>query len=370
MVKNMIAKNRNISIDLLRILSMIMIVSLHYFGKGGMLNITNIRHTSNVFAWTCEALFIVAVNCYVLISSYFLVKSEFNLKKFFKLAFEVIFYALFIYLFFVVFRYKDFTFDSFIDNIFPVLTKQYWFITVYLAMYLLSPYLNILINNLSQENHKKLIIILVLIFSIWFSIMPFAENLDKTNGYSIVWFITIYLIGGYIRLYKNKEESTNYRYLFAYFFITFVVVFSKFILYYLFKKQILLKDYSFTYYNYNSITILLSSICLFLFFKSLNLNNICNIFKKTILIFSPLTFGVYLIHEHPFIREILYTKILHCQDFLYSRKYIFVAIISIFSVYIICSLIDFSRSLIFEFVIRKVKSLKKHNKQDIIKLGK
>lgn len=76
--------NRNIGLDALRIISMMMVLALHYLGKGGLLE-RNTSEIYNVIYLLLEALSIVAVNCFVLISGYFLCKSEFKLKKIFEI---------------------------------------------------------------------------------------------------------------------------------------------------------------------------------------------------------------------------------------------------------------------------------------------
>ena len=347
----MIILQRKLGLDALRVITMLMIVALHYFFHGGMLNIIAIKNLSNVITWGLEAAFIVAVNCYVFISSYFLVKSQFKIKKIIKLVVEVLFYSILIYIIFVLTGKKELTIDNIITNFLPILNKKYWFITVYLAMYVLSPFLNRLIYNMDKNTHKNLIIILICIFSIWPSVMPFADTFDKTNGYSLYWFIVIYFIGAYVRIYKDEKENKKYKYLSCYILIAAIMFVSKFILYYLYSRYKILKvDYSWTFYKYNSITVLASSFCLFMFFKNLNIRN--KIISKIILITSPLTFGVYLIHDNPYVREILYTKILHTNNYFSSNKYLIVALLSIITVFTICSIIDYLRMMLFKLVVR------------------
>ena len=93
MENNKIKEERNIGLDVLRILAMIMIVVLHYLGKGELLKEQNTDYLNHVIYWFCECLCIIAVNCYVLISGYFLVKSDFKIKKFLNLWGQVVFYS-------------------------------------------------------------------------------------------------------------------------------------------------------------------------------------------------------------------------------------------------------------------------------------
>ena len=61
-------KERNCSLDLLRIISMLMILTLHYLGKGNALTIqSNMKYV----VWFMEIACMISVNLYVLISGYF-----------------------------------------------------------------------------------------------------------------------------------------------------------------------------------------------------------------------------------------------------------------------------------------------------------
>ena len=64
-------EKRNIGLDLLRILSMFMVLILHLLGKGGMLEKESNSQIYYLIYNFMEILCIVAVNCYVLISGYF-----------------------------------------------------------------------------------------------------------------------------------------------------------------------------------------------------------------------------------------------------------------------------------------------------------
>ena len=120
--------NRNIGLDALRIISMIMVLTLHYLGKGGLLDRNNTSEIYNIIYLLLETLSIVAVNCFILISGYFLCKSEFKLKKFLKLWGEVIFYSIIIYVIFVIIGIEKISISNLVRIIFPVITNQYWFV--------------------------------------------------------------------------------------------------------------------------------------------------------------------------------------------------------------------------------------------------
>ena len=82
------------SIEFLRSIAMLMVITLHYLDKGGILvSLTENQGISGYFAWLLEAFCIVAVNTYVLVSGYFLVEAGFKLRRLVILVAQVLFYS-------------------------------------------------------------------------------------------------------------------------------------------------------------------------------------------------------------------------------------------------------------------------------------
>ncbi len=342
---------RNIGLDLLRIISMLMIVMLHYLGKGGALS-TVYGTSTNYLSWIIEAFCIVAVNCYVYITGYFLVNSNFKIKKILKLWGQVLFYSLSIYFVLLFTNLIDFNIKDMIVSFMPIITKQYWFITVYILLYILSPFLNVMINNLSKKQFRSLIFILLFVFCICTTLLDPKYVLDSTTGYGIIWFICLYFIGAYIRLHHNKEEKKNIYNLLIYFGITVMVILSRLIIKYILGKYNVNIIDELRFYQYNSISIFISSLFLFIYFKNLNITN--NIFKEFVLKIAPLTLGVYLIHDHVQMRVVMYNNILHTTNYLSDNKFLVVAICSVIFIFSACIIIEYLRHK-FAVYISKTK---------------
>lgn len=284
-----IRQHRNRNLDLLRILSMFMIVLLHSQTFG----IFHYGLPSGIHLFTLylfRNLAIVASNCYVLISGYFLIKKGFNRKKVAYFAFEVSLYSAIIYLIMVIFTPLTFSILDFLHWVFVLFWGNYWFATLYLVLYLLSPFLNLFLKQLSQRQFQQVLIGYFVIFSIWatFSQLPI---LGMNEGYSILTFILLYLIGAYFQLYPLPFKWQSGWYLFYYFNSALGLTLYFFLV-----------NYEDWMIYYHSPFVLLATISLFLFFKETH-------FKKTwgsALI--PFIFGIYLIHEHPLIRTLLWEE--------------------------------------------------------------
>lgn len=338
---------RNIGLDCLRFISMLMIIFLHYLNRGGLLDIKNTGNIYHIIYYFIEALSIIAVNCYVLISGYFLIKSKFKWKKVLQLWLEILFYSIFIYFIIVVSGLKELDIKGIIKSFFPIITKQYWFINIYLVMYILSPFLNKLINSMSKKEYQKLLLILLICFSI-ISILPAAYTLDSSRGYGIIWFICLYLIAGYIRIYdipKKLKLNKNFYFLLLYLIFAIMVAAGMLLLDsvsdYLGKENLREK-----FLQYNNIFVLMESIALFMYFKQLNIKSSKLI--KLIEFIVPLTLAVYLIHEQSQLRTVLYNKILHTEICYHNPYGILIVIGSVLAIFIVCITIEFIRQKILK----------------------
>ena len=134
---------RESGIELFRVVLMIMIICLHYFNAamGGALQYTN----EGTFNWYLirflESMFIIAVDCFIIINGYFMVsKKSVNLKKIIKLFLELSLYNVIIYLLCLAIGIEQFQINNFIEALFPVLIYNYCFFILYSFIFINSFY--------------------------------------------------------------------------------------------------------------------------------------------------------------------------------------------------------------------------------------
>lgn len=338
---------RNYSLDLLRIISMLMIVCLHVFSHGGLSEqISNIS-TDSIGLWLIQAISVASVNIFVLLSGYFLVNDKFRPSKLMKLLIQVWFYSWIIWFILIARGYIPILSKETISSLLPISFRNYWFISAYFGMYLLVPISNKLINSLNKVQHLTVIIGLVCIMSVWTDVIPKSDAFVVSYGQSVTWFIVLYIIAAYIRRYVKIEEI-KYRYIvFVYSISVIFLVLSKVFLYIVTARYSFISEfvhYEF-YYRYNSFLVLLSAVSLLLMFLKIKLNN--GLIRKTIQLVTPLTVGVYLIHDNPNIRPIIWDNIFYIgkirRDVFLLPKVVGIILI----VFCGCILIDFIRKMIF-----------------------
>lgn len=291
-------RKRLANMELLRIIAMMMVVMLHYLSKGKVLPALTGELTGNGYAaWILETFSIVAVNVYMLISGFFLVESGFKVKRLVQLLCQVLFYSILIPLVLLamgIMEPKDLNLYQLLVYIFPNQMLQYWFVTAYVIMYLFSPFLSAAVKSMSKKQLQCSIFMLLLFFSISKSVIPVRLEADNL-GNDGLWFLCVYLIAAYMRLYGIKWFSTGRKSFLAYvacvagmFTLTMGVRFV-----YLQTGQ--LEYFIQTVYGYNHILNLLAAISLFYGFFYWKLQE--GLFARIVCRIAPYTFGVYLLHE-------------------------------------------------------------------------
>ena len=314
---------------------MIMIVVLHLISHGGLLETDSQIELSIVMIVRC--LCIISVNIFVLISGYFLCTQKFRLSKLIALVFEVWFYSWFIYLALCFSGKISLSFTDLKSALLPISFKEYWFITAYIGMYSLMPLLNLTIERMSRNQHKYIIAIMLLLSVVWHDIIPFSNPLGLSNGYSVLWFIVLYIIAAYIRKYDYSIKRPFLLYLCGA-----ITMFLIWLLLHQLRNSIgILKEYKLEdyYYNYCSVLNLFSSVSLFVFFLRKNIRK----GKQIISVITPLTLGVYLIHDNVRLRKLLWPFTMNLISMPFYARALFSVVIIFFG----CLIVDYLRSKLF-----------------------
>lgn len=348
-------KERNYGIDLLRIVSMIMVVLLHVLGAGGLLDAT--FGINNKSVWLLEVFAFCAVNCYALISGYVGVNSKFKLSNILILWLQVFIYNFIFYLFFLLLGKITFSFDMLKEMFFPVLSKRYWYFTAYFALFFLMPLLNFIINKFPKKKLKNILMIGFVLFSV----LPTVFNNDvfqMHGGYSLYWLIYLYLVGGFIYKYNCFCELSKPKLLFIYFCSGLFSWLSRFGFIYLSRYSGRFYNLKSLFINYLSPTIFIAALCLLVLFSKMNL---CN-WRRIISFFSPVSFGVYLLHVQPIFFDVVWSGKFMVFSNVNVVLLITIILFSTFFVYLLCSLIDWIRLKIFSLFKVKEKLLFLENK--------
>ena len=353
-------KMRRSNFELMRIVSMFMIIVWHLFLYG--VNMDTASPSLKLVFDFFRSIMVVHVNSFILLSGYFLVNSEFKMSKLLKLNDTVVFYKIIIYLIFVYFGFAATDSITILRNFFPLDLENYWFIRIYMLMYIFSPFYNILINKISKNVHKNLLLVMFLVFSFISTFTNQEAVVDNTvyYGYSIVSFTFLYFIGAYLRKYPidmtyfGKKYSKNFKQFI--FILLFIVLALLNYCMHITSIQFMNHDGLFKYIGniifisfnqYDNPIVLFQAICYFMIFYYMNFSS------KAINYVSKAVFGIYLIHENLYLRTNMY-KWFNFPN-LVNSKTVFVHIfVSALVIFVSCFIIESFR----QFIFKKVSNFK------------
>lgn len=329
-------QQRNVSIEILRILSMLLIIFLHSIDHSGVLEASESNGVM-IYLWVRFTYMLtqVCVNIYVLISGYFLVTSKFKLSKLFALWLEVVFYSLLVRILFIALGYNSFSIGSLLSCLVPVFTGRYWFITIYFGLYLIFPFINKLINALNKNQHTALCIVLVLLFSVTVSVYPSFKGMNSGGGWGLAWFVVLYILAAWFRLYYTPSYKWFSK-LLLYIGISLVVV----TLMVVGTKVSIVGNIVGNWYRYDSLPSLLSTISLFVVFLNIRIKN--GIVSKIVLFIAPSTLGVYLIHAHADFSPWSW-EFLNMPQYMGSVWFPLIQIGVVLAIFTFCTLVDIVR---------------------------
>ena len=278
-----------------------------------------------------------------------------------------LFYSIYFHLIFKIFKPITVKDKKIFYNFFPAVFIKYWYFTEYFGMYLFLPLINNGITNINKGDLKLFILSLIGIFIFWKDFMNNGDPFKMANGYSVLWLLIFYITGTYFGKFKINVNGNK-----LFFCLICIIVFSGstllcfFLPFYKGKYNtltIIIKIRQIFSLRINSFPMILQSISLTLFFSQIKFNKYIG---KIITFLGPLTFGVYLIHENEYVRKNIIGNLFSNDSVnLPLKAVIFLLIYRSFLVFLICSIMDFFRHIIFMlFKIKKIciyleKKLKK-----------
>lgn len=339
--KNKQLKIRDSSIELLRIISMVMIVACHFATHGGFSFDMKSLSIPRLWWSFIEMGGNLGVDIFVLISGYFLVTNNahsFNFKRIFKFWSQVFVYSIIIFFIFGSMNISDFGLISCIKAIFPITFDLWWFASTYFVLYLIHPFINMLLQKFDRKRYQTLIVTQLIL---WCIIPTFSTSNYQSN--MLIWFVTLYCVAGYIRLFGLNPRFNAKTYLGFYTLFSTLRYLSCVILMIIGTKIPFVGNHSIYFYNQQSILTFLSALSLFMVFEKCNIGHV-----KWINIVASATFGVYLIHDSKAVRYFLWHEVFKNAQYQNSILLIPYSIIVVSVVYVVCTLIDLIRQYIVE----------------------
>lgn len=265
-------ENRNYGIDIIRVIAIILVLSVHFFLNTSYYSVSNVgigMKLQTIIRNFC----MICVPLFMLITGFLNKKTKYD-KTFFKGLINILiiwfFYSLIEYFTLNILNhnYNLLNLKSFIYSLSSFKSCGYsWYIEMYIGLYLISPIINNAYNTFDRKN--RFILLLVVILNL---VLPTFVN-ELFNGIIHMpnWWISIYplayyIVGKYIFDIKPKVNKKT---------LVFLLVLTQII------------TFSFDYIgsiDFNSLPTFLSATLIFLLFYDLDIKN--NILKNIIYIYQ------------------------------------------------------------------------------------
>lgn len=338
-------ETRNTNFEILRSVSMLLIISWHFILYG--IDNTNFYLSTPVetFNYTylefSRVISSVAVNTYILITGYFLSTKTFKSVRILRTYIQLAFYAIIIFLFVCLWGNNSFSWKTLLLCL-KLDQKTYWFVTNYLGLLIIAPFLSKAIQGLNQRTYNRLLIALIVLSTSWIAGFPFGNLFKFDWGYSLFWFIVLFLTGGYIKKFDfsiGKRVGTDL--------LIGCAILTIFYMMIAYLKARFTPPYILSDIRYNGLPFFLS-IIIFSYFKQKKIAQ--NAFNHFMIWAAPYTFGVYLIHDNEYIRNVIWKELVDYSFFTDSPWLVFIHLGVISFTFIICILIDYMRKRIFDLL--------------------
>jgi len=287
---------RNLGVELLRLVAMMMIVVFHCMGHGKALD------NFVLLKYFLQAICFVCVNLYALITGYACIGAEHRWHRGILLWLQVVFYAILIGVVSVLIGHGA-SIKTLLRSLVPITSNLYWYVSSYIMLFCLIPFLNTLLSSLSKREFKKFLLIGFALLNIlgwlgdYMEFKPFSTN----NGYSPLWLIYLYCVGAYLRVNSADFSACRKRsYVVVYIGCAMTMLISRYLIALLSEKVLGRVLFDRLLWSYLSPAVVIGAVALLLFFANLDIKN-----GRFIAMLAPCSFGVYLLHDHPITRELI-----------------------------------------------------------------
>lgn len=299
-------QNRNPAMDILRIVAVFCVISIHFFYHTGYYS-TTADNVPMYFATVLRTLFSVCVPLFMILSGFLLCNKTLKKGYYSGIRKTIIVYIL-VAIACIIYKSCNGSYTlttlTFFTGIFDFSGANYsWYIEMYIGLFLIIPFLNIIYKNLDSRKQKNILLITLIAITI----LPSLFNAFKFDSYEWwanpatdtdtqklmpswwvgIYPITYYFTGCYIREYGTKIKN-------VFLIIALVIAifgFGTFNFYRCYGSTFTTANYVYWY----GIEPYVMSVLIFLIISKLKLENI-NVKAKFVLWkISDLVLGTYLV---------------------------------------------------------------------------
>lgn len=331
---------RNSNLEILRILCVIAIIYSHASSQGELFTV--IPNDPQISYFMLTGFDRIACGVFIVISAWFLCDKPFKSDRFLRTWLTVFTLSVPLMLFCVYYAKIDVVWDTLSSVFFPLTRIPLWFCSYYLMLLLLSPILNVIINELSEIKQKYLLCVFFV-----FMVIPASVSVHYgVMNHELFHFIFLYLLTGYLKNHPAKCFSNQLFNASMFFIMTLLILIIRVgghlgILGDLSDDAIDLGESYRT--RLQSLPNLVSVFCLFFFFNNLKQRHI-----PIVNYISNLTLGIYVFHQTPVFRDYLWIEVFKNRAHQNDLKY---ALMVGIGVYLLGAIVEAIRQIVIRMAI-------------------
>lgn len=366
-------KSRNYSLDIIRIVAFCSVVGVHFFLNTDFYN-TGIDTPLHLLMIIVRGFNLVCVPLFILLTGYLMNKKTLSKKYFLGIVKTLSIYILISIPCYFHQQYFTGGESSLRGLILGILgftaTKYSWYIEMYIGLFLLIPFLNLIYNNLQSKKQKQFLIIMLISISIlptilntynlidanWWLTPAFSNRLNKLipSFWDSIYPITYYFIGAYLSEFKIKVNSFK---LFIGYLIT-GTIFGVYCFYRSYNHVFVSGNWQ----NWNGFPVMIISVLLFVFLSKIKTDNLNTTIKSILKKLSDLCLGAYLVSS--LVDDLVYNFIgkMITNELNEQFKYYPICVLTvIFLSFILSYLINVIYKILYTFVSKIYTLVKKAN---------
>jgi surface polysaccharide O-acyltransferase-like enzyme len=271
---------RSIGLDLLRSVAACCVIAVHFSLNSNFYN-TSISNWNMCLQEFLRCFFMTCVPIFMMLTGFLNAKKTVSTdyyKGIIKIFSAYFFYTTLAILFRIFYLQEYFTVLQWLEKIMRFSANEYgWYVEMYLGLFLLIPFLNILYQNIVTQKEKQILIVTLAIMTVNTSVLFNFSLLPAF--WTALYPITYYFIGSYVKEYKPQIDKKI-----AFGSILLLLSLSTIIAFFLEKSLV--------YFYFNSPIVMILAIILFIALYDTDFKN--NILRFILTKISLLSLDIYL----------------------------------------------------------------------------
>ncbi len=302
--------------DVLRVIAMFMILTVHFLGWGGAVNILTTADINYFFIMPIYFVCGIGNTLFFMLAVYFAKKPKITKALFIQR--KTSFYSFLITLIvFVIGVNSEIGIGYTIKSLFPIIFNRYWFVSVYIVLYILS---FVLIPGFESLDKPQFLLVIALLL--------INNTCVMDASYTLLEGLLAYAVGYYIKKFKPYQNIKK-------FFIALIYVVA--MVFYV-AERFAMRHFGLEHTKLDEglryVFLLISAIAMFMFFAKIKVK--AKFFSKI----SGNVLSVYLISVCPAVANILYTEWLFVSKFCFEIWFVGYYIAVNVAIFAVCVLID------------------------------